>query len=228
MTGNRLNAYKSESRRGRPSRRHRSQADFRLLEYLAKVSIKYGFDPDNFFNSFFDASQHQESKCGKLSIECRVREKDHAIFLMTRDEGVVGQFRMPEYLLKGKINPLKEFTGRLSVMKILTQEAKSNSYRIGDLRTRMEHLNIKAEVLEVSQPIQIATRFGFYANIVNALIADETGTIKLSLLGSQIKMVSVHDAIQIENAHVAWFRGERQLRLGKQGKISVIQRSRDA
>ena len=103
-------------------------------------------------------------------------------------------------------------------MKTLTQEAKSNSYKSGDLRTRMEHLNIKAEVLEVSQPIQIATKFGFYANIVNALIADETGTIKLSLLGSQKKMVSVHDAIQIENAHVAWFRGERQLRIGKHGK----------
>ncbi len=103
-------------------------------------------------------------------------------------------------------------------MKTLTQEAKSNSYKIGDLRTRMEHLNIKAEVLEVSQPIQIVTRFGFYANTVNAFIADETGTIELSLLGSQIKMVSVHDAAQIENAHTAWFRGERQLRIGKHGK----------
>jgi len=131
MTGNRLNAYKSESRRGRPSERHRSQADFRLLEYLAKVSIKYGFDSDNFFNSFLDAAQHQESKCGKLLIECRAREQNYTIFLVTKDWEVVGQFRMPEYLLKGKTNPLKEFTGRLSAMKILTQETKSNSYKIG-------------------------------------------------------------------------------------------------
>ena len=48
----------------------------------------------------------------------------------------------------------------------------------------MTHLNIKAEVLEVSPPIQIATRSGYYTNMVNALIADETGTIKLTLLGS--------------------------------------------
>jgi hypothetical protein len=27
---------------------------------------------------------------------------------MTTDEGVVGQFRMPEYLLKEKTNPLKK------------------------------------------------------------------------------------------------------------------------
>ncbi|MEM2914284.1 MAG: hypothetical protein QXH91_02620, partial [Candidatus Bathyarchaeia archaeon] len=37
-----------------------------------------------------------------------------------------------------------------------------------------------------------------------------------------IKGVALHNVIQIENAHVAWFRGERQLRVGKCGKISVI------
>jgi ssDNA-binding replication factor A large subunit len=132
---------------------------------------------------------------------------------------------MSEYLLREKTNPLREFSGKLSSMGTLTQEAKSNSHKIGDLRAGMKHLNLAAEVLEVSQPIQIVTRFGNYANMINALIADETGTIKLSLLGSQIKMVSVHDALQIENAHVAWFRGERQLRIGKHGKINVIQRS---
>jgi len=189
--------------------------------------MKYGVDSDKFFNSFLDASQNQESKCGKLSIECREREQDYVIFLITRDLEVVAQFCMPKYLLSEKTNLLKEFTCRLSTMRTLAQEAKSNSYRIGDLRTGMKHLNIEAQVLEVSQPIQIVTKSGIYTNVVNALIADETGTIKLSLLKSQIKKVSVHDAIQIENAHVAWFRGERQLRIGKHGKISVVQRSRD-
>jgi len=220
--------YKLESRRGRPNGRYHSQADIGLLEYLAKVSMKYGVDSDKFFNSFLDASQHQESRCGKLSIECRAREQDYIIFLITRDWQVVAQFCMPKYLLNEKTNLLKDFSRRLSTMRTMAQETKSNSYKIGDLRTGMKRLNIKAQVLEVSQPIQIATRFGFSTNVINALIADETGTIKLSLLGSQIKMVSVHDAIQIENAHVAWFRGERQLRIGKHGKISVVQRSRDS
>jgi hypothetical protein len=187
--------------------------------------MKYGVDLDTFFNGFLDAAQHQVSKCGKLSIECRSREKDHAIFLITKDREAVGQFHMPEYLLKGKANPLKEFTGKLSTARAPSHEAQLNSYKIGDLRAGMKRLNVKAEVLEVSPPIQITTRSGNYANIINALIADETGTIKLSLLGSQIKMVSIHDAIQIENAHVAWFKGERQLRIGKLGKISVVQRS---
>jgi len=219
--------YISESKRGRPSGRHRSQSDIQLLEYLAKVSIKHGVESDSFLKGFLDATKHQESKCGKLLIECRAIEKDCAIFLITKDREAVGQFHMPEYLLNEKTNPLKEFTRKLSSVRTLKQEAKSNSYsyKIGDLRAGMKHLNLTAEVLEVSQPIQIATRFGYYTNIISALVADESGTIKLSLLGSQIEMVSVHDSIQIENAHVAWFRGERQLRIGKHGKVSVIQRS---
>jgi hypothetical protein len=220
--------YKLESRRGRPNRRYRSQADVQLLEYLAKVSMKYGVDSDKFFDSFFGASRNHESQCEKLSIECRVKEQDYAIFLITRNREVVGQFHMNEYLLNDKTNPLKEFTSRLSTMRTLTQGIESKSYKIGDLRTGMKRLNIKAQVLEVSQPIQIATRSGCYTNLSIALIADETGTINLSLLGSQIKEVNLRDFIQIENAHVAWFRGERQLRIGKHGKISVVQRSRDA
>jgi hypothetical protein len=216
---------KTESYRGRPTGRNHSQLDNRLLEYLAEISIKYGVDPDTFFKCFLDAAQHQESKCGKLSIECRAREKGYAVFLITKDRETVGQFHMPEYLIKRKTNPLKEFTGKLSTTRTTSYEAQSNSHKIGNLKAGMKNINIKAEVLEVSKPILITTKFGNNTNIVNALIADETGTIKLTLLGSQIKMVSAHDTVQIENAHVAWFRGERQLRIGKHGKISVVQQT---
>jgi len=216
---------KFERFRGRPSGRNLSQQDIRLLKYLAEISIKYDVDSDTFFKSFHDAAQHKKSKCGKLLIECRSREKDSAIFLITKEKETVGQFRMSEYLLRERSNPLKEFSCGQSTIGTLTHEAKSCRYKIGDLRAGMKHLNLTAEILEVSPPIRITTRFGNYANIINALIVDETGTIKLSLLGSQIRMVSVRDAVQIENAHVAWFRGERQLRIGKHGKISVAQRS---
>ena len=213
--------YRSESRRGRPNGRYRSQADIRLLEYLAKVSMKYGIDSDRLFDSLLIASQHQKSKCENLSIECRVRERDYAVFLIARDWEVVGQFRMSRHLLNGKPDPIREFASRLSTMNISGHEAESNSYDIEDLRAGMKHVDTKARVLEISQPIQIATRSGFYANVVNALIADGTGTVRLSLLGPQIKGIALHDIIQIKNAHVAWFRGERQLRVGRHGKISV-------
>ncbi|MDH5439868.1 MAG: single-stranded DNA-binding protein, partial [Candidatus Bathyarchaeota archaeon] len=96
--------------------------------------------------------------------------------------------------------------------------------KIEDLKAGMKKVNLKARVLEIPGPIMVYTRFGGEARISNALVADETGTVKLSLWGPQINVVTVNDVIQIENAYVSWFRGERQLRIGKHGRICVVRR----
>jgi len=211
------------TQRGRPPGRHHSYDDTQLLEYLAKVSIKHGVDPDKFFNGFHDASQHQTSKCGKLSIECRMKTRDYAIFLITTGPKVVAQFHMSERVLEEN-NPLKDFTYRLSPIKNSAREAKSN-HQIKDLKAGMRRINIKARVLEKSQPRLITTRFGSYARVANALIADESGTIQLPLWNNQIDEISVGDLIRTENASVIIFRGTRQLRVSRSGKLSVIKNS---
>jgi len=212
------------ARRGRPPGRYHSYDDIRLLEYLARISLKHEIDSGKFFSSFLDASQHQESKCGKLSIECRVKTRDYAIFLITNSHKVVAQFPIPERIL-AKTNPIKEFTYGLSSIRNSDQEAKSNHYQIKDLRVGMKRVNISARVLEVSQQRLVTTRFGFYANVANALITDETGTIQLPLWNKQINEISVGDLIQVENANVIVFRGARQLKVSRSGKLSVIKNS---
>jgi len=87
--------------------------------------------------------------------------------------------------------------------------------QIRDLRAGMKEVNLKAKVLEIARPTLVFTRFGNYASVANALIADETGTIKLCLWNEQINSISIGDTVQIENARVSMFRGERQLRIGK-------------
>jgi replication factor A1 len=59
--------------------------------------------------------------------------------------------------------------------------------------------------------------------VANALIADDTGTIKLCLWNEQIDSVALGDTIQIENARTSMFRGERQLSIGKKGTLSSIE-----
>jgi replication factor A1 len=54
-----------------------------------------------------------------------------------------------------------------------------------------------------------------------ASIADETGTIKLCLWNGQIGSVSVGDTVQIENARVSAFRGERYMSLEKTGTLNI-------
>jgi len=210
--------------RGRTRGRHHSYNDMRLLEYLARISTKYGVDSDEFFNSFLDASQNKESKCGKLLIECRMRTKDYAIFLITSGPKVVAQFLMPERVLEEN-NPIKEFTRTMAPIKNSAREAKSNHPQVKDLRVGMKGVNVKARVLEVSQPRVVATRFGFYANVTNVLVTDGTGTIQLPLWNKQTDEISVGDLIQVEKANVIVFRGVRQLKVSRSGKVSVIKKS---
>jgi len=185
------------------------------------ISLKHEIDSDKIFNSFLDASQHKVSKCGKLSIECRMRTRDYAIFLITSGPRVVAQFSMPERVLE-KNNPIKEFT-TMAPIKNSAREAKPNR-QIKDLRAGMRRINIKARVLKVSQPRRIATRFGSYASVANALITDETETIQLPLWNKQIDKISAGDFIRVENASVIIFRGERQLRVSRGGQLSVIEK----
>jgi len=150
-----------------------------------------------------------------------MRTRDHAIFLITSGPKVVAQFSMPESVLEGN-NPIKEFTRTMAPVRNSDREAKLNHHQIKDLRAGMKRIKIKARVLEVSQPRLITTRFGSYANVAKALITDETGTIHLPLWNKQIGEISVGDLIQIENANVIVFRGVRQLKVGRSGKLSVI------
>jgi hypothetical protein len=94
--------------RGRPPGKLYSYDDMRLLENLARISVKHEIDSGKFFSSFLDAFQHKETKCGKLSIECRVKTRNHAIFLITDTHKVVAQFPIPMHILE-KTNLLKEF-----------------------------------------------------------------------------------------------------------------------
>ncbi len=70
----------------------------------------------------------------------------------------------------------------------------------------------------------VFTRFGNFATVTNAKVTDETGIIQLPLWNQQIDTVAVGDTIQVENARVVTFRSERQLRVGRGGQLSVIEK----
>jgi replication factor A1 len=193
-------------------------------EYLAFLSIKYEVDPDRLFYAITSASEKGKSTCGNLSIECRGKQKNNIILLITKGEKVVAQFPIPEEFVLEKNNPIKEIRKtnlfhRYSIIK----DSKPHSFPIGDLRMGMKKVNVKAKVLEIAKPTFVFTRFGNYASVANALIADETGTIKLCLWNEQIDSISIGDTVQIENASTSTFRGERQLRIGRKGILRNIE-----
>ena len=209
--------------RGRPRGKYRSLADLRRLQYLALISMKYGTDSEKLFNSFVKAWKHQESTCKSLLIECRKKTRDNAVFLITKGFKVVAQFPIPKYILE-ETNPLKDFASTRTSRRTIPKRIKIEHPRIVDLTFGMNRINLKARVIEIPKPKSVFTRFGNFATVTNAKVTDETGIIQLPLWNQQIATVSVGDTIQVENARVVTFRGERQLRVGRGGQLSVIEK----
>jgi replication factor A1 len=192
-------------------------------EYLAFLSIKYEVDPEKFFNALRLAGEHEKSKCGHISIECRGRVEAKQIFLMRHDSVALAQFRISEDFFLESGNSLRNFMETDMIRRHLFKKSKAiHAHFIRDLRSGMAHVNLKARILEVTEPRRVVTRYGNYANVAKALIGDETGTIKLCLWNEQIDSVSVGDTVQIGNARTSAFRGERQLTLGMKGVLNNV------
>jgi replication factor A1 len=112
------------------------------------------------------------------------------------------------------------------IRRLLAKKAKQSSVLpIRDLRSGMTQVCLKAKVLEVPKPNLVYTRFGNYASVANALIADNTGTIRLCLWNEQIGSISAGDTIQIENAKASTFKGQRQLSIGRKGLLCNVDES---
>jgi len=209
--------------RGRPRGRYRSLADLRILESLVLISMKYGIDSEKFFESFVEAWKHQQSTCESLLIECRKKTRDNAVFLITKGFRVVAQFPIPKRILE-ETSPLKMFARTMASRRTTPKRIKIEHPRIEDLKFGMKRINLEARVLEIPRPRSVFTRFGTFATVTNAKVTDETGIIQLPLWNNQIGTVSVGDTIRVENARVVAFRGERQLRVGRGGHLSVIEK----
>jgi len=94
--------------------------------------------------------------------------------------------------------------------------------KIKDLRNKMKNVNVEAKVIEKSETHEVLSRFKDTTHkVATAIIADETGTIKLTLWNEQINKVNVNDTVKVENGYVTSFRGEIQLNVGRYGKLTI-------
>jgi len=195
-------------------------------EYLAFLSAKYEVDPDSFFQALILAEESKKSMCGDLSIEWRGETRDKVMFLILTSSKVVAQLSVLKQFLLEKGHPIRNFMETEKIRRFLAKKARQSSVLpIRDLRSGMTQVRLKAKVLEISKPKLVYTRYGNCASVANALIADETGTIKLCLWNEQIRCISAGETIQIENARASMFKGQRQLNIGRKGLLSSIDES---
>ena len=206
--------YKKQ--RGRPRGVFRSYA---YLESMVLLAGKHDLDPKQLIDAFFEALKNNVSHCGSLEITCRNVTQDSAAFLVTKEEKVVWQFPV-------KLEVITSADVRDSITEIPLPEKKigesGRNLNIDQLRSGMKRVNILAKIIEIPPTREVTTRWGSRASVSNVKIADETGSIRLSLWNDQIKMVNIGDEIEIKNCSAARFANEPQLRLSRKGTISVV------
>jgi replication factor A1 len=86
----------------------------------------------------------------------------------------------------------------------------------------MKRVSVEGRVVEKGDTHEVRSKYKDETyRIADAMVADETGSIKLTLWNEQIDQVDVDNIIRIENGYVTSFRGEIQLNVGKFGKMTI-------
>ena len=194
-----------------------------IIEHLAFLSVKHNVYLSELYRALVSARLTGKSICGELTIEHRGIINHQAVFLITKANKVVVQFRVAEeFLLRKDIS----FESWLDTDKIRRQVTRQNVgfdlTVIQNLRRGMKKINLKAEVLEIQEPVLVNTQYGSRIKVTDVWIADETGKVKLCLWGEQANLPVAGEMVQIKGATVRSFKGENLLSLGRTGTLSVL------
>ncbi|HJX22944.1 MAG TPA: hypothetical protein VJ574_00850 [Candidatus Bathyarchaeia archaeon] len=197
-----------------------------LINYLSYISQKYEVEAIKLFNSLIDARKNGTAKIGPLGIECRSQTPDHAIFMITSPAGFVAQLRVENEMLKtSRKNDFDMPENSLRRIRKLDPDrnnGKDRLFKIKDLHSGMKGVKVKARVVSKSTVQKVFSRYTYsLLHFVRAAISDDTGSISLMLWNDQTDKINIGDTIAIENGYVKNFRGEKQLGIGKNGKIIV-------
>ena len=86
----------------------------------------------------------------------------------------------------------------------------------------MKRVTVEANVVEKGETRQVKSRYKDETyDVADAVVADETGSIKLTLWNEQIDQVDVGNKVKIENGYVTSWSGQLQLNVGKFGTMTV-------
>src|SRR3989338_104699 len=92
---------------------------------------------------------------------------------------------------------------------------------IKDIKPQQGNITFEAEVISLQEPRSFS-KFGKEGRVCNAVIADSTGEITLTLWNDDIEKIKVGDKIKLENGWCSEFKDQRQVSTGKFGKLEIM------
>lgn len=201
--------------------RSKSKSQYGCLTSIVKIASRQDVDPGQLVDALVDAWESTVSHCGSLKIALRAVNQESATFLITREENVVWQSQVN---LEGLRNPevLKHYIQDIPAPQSTKRERYQKVQQVGNLRFGMKGIDVTAKIIDVPPITPVTTRWGSECYVSNVKIADDTGSIRLSLWNGQVDKVRVGDEVELTNCYVSRFAGQPQLRLRRKSTMSVI------
>lgn len=96
-------------------------------------------------------------------------------------------------------------------------------YKINNLNTYSRGINTIVKVIRQNEVREVTTRNDSSLHrVTEVLVADDTGSIYLTLWDESIDEIQPNMVIQINNAYVNVFRGSMRLNIGRYGTYEIL------
>ena len=92
--------------------------------------------------------------------------------------------------------------------------------KISELQPGQGNIDVEGTISDIGET-RTFNKFGKELSVVNAILKDDSGSVKLSLWNEDVTRFKNGDNIKITNGYVNEFQGEKQLTSGKFGKIEL-------
>lgn len=100
---------------------------------------------------------------------------------------------------------------------------EENIIKIKDLAPNRRRLNIKVRVLEIGEKKDIVSRrTGDMHRIVETLVGDDTGVVKLTLWDDKVNSLEAGKSYLIKNTNTTVYQGTLRLNAGKYSEIEEL------
>ncbi len=93
--------------------------------------------------------------------------------------------------------------------------------KISELQAGQGKIDIEVEIVSLDEPKEFE-KFGNKGKVANAIVKDDSGSIKMSFWNNDIDKIQPGMTIKVTNGYCSEFKGEKQLSTGKFGSFQVL------
>lgn len=94
--------------------------------------------------------------------------------------------------------------------------------KIKELNAGQGNVEVEGTIKEIGET-RTFNKFGKDLSVANAILQDDSGSIKLTLWNDDVNRFKDGDKIKVVNGYVNEFQGEKQLTSGKFGSIEKVE-----